>query len=160
MAAIVSIRKNSPGNFKFCKKVSALAAGAAQITGADVRLTQTAALYTDIGRLLGEKNISNTRTAAEAAGLPEKLVTVVCEAVDKDISSVKTKEAAMIILSVAVQSSFSYLRVKLKSDASAEKIVDAAIGKKVMTGFLNDCGISVRDCSTLRAYFISRLESL
>lgn len=118
--------------------------------GCDAALAKAGGYYHKIGLLQGNDSIQNTILVASAHDFPKSLIGLLKEYGIKNMPNV-SKEAAIVQFCDAMISSVAYM-FKKEPDAilNFEKIVDVIVRKKMNSGDLEHCELTMEDLCELK----------
>ena len=106
--------------------------------------------YHKIGILKGENSFENVKLVLEDYEIPDKVMVILEEYLNKD-EDIVSKETAILLISDTIISSISYLFSK---DANAsldyEKLIQAVFKKKMDSGILNHNNLSLRELEEIK----------
>lgn len=116
----------------------------------DAAAAKAGGYYHKIGILKGENSFENAKLVLEEYRIPDKVMEILKEYLNKD-EKIVSKESAVLLISDTVISSISYLFSK---DANArldyEKLIQAVFSKKVESGILNYNKISIGELEEMK----------
>lgn len=116
----------------------------------DAAAAKAGGYYHKIGILKGENSFENAKLVLEEYRIPDKVMEILKEYLNKD-EKIVSKESAVLLISDTVISSISYLFSK---DANArldyEKLIQAVFSKKVESGILNHNKISIGELEEMK----------
>jgi len=116
----------------------------------DAAAAKAGGYYHKIGILKGENSFENVKIILEEYRIPDKVMEILKEYLNKD-EKIVSKESAVLLISDTVISSISYLFSK---DANArldyEKLIQAVFSKKVESGILNHNKISIGELEEMK----------
>lgn len=116
----------------------------------DAAAAKAGGYYHKIGILKGENSFENVKLVLEEYRIPDKVMEILKEYLNKD-EKIVSKESAVLLISDTVISSISYLFSK---DANArldyEKLIQAVFSKKVESGILNHNKISIGELEEMK----------
>ncbi len=116
----------------------------------DAAAAKAGGYYHKIGILRGENSFENAKLVLEEYRIPDKVMEILKEYLNKD-EKIVSKETAVLLISDTVISSISYLFSK---DANArldyEKLIQAVFSKKVESGILNHNKISIGELEEMK----------
>jgi hypothetical protein len=118
--------------------------------GMDDAAAKAGGYYHKIGILKGENTFENTRQVLVSYSFPDKVLEILKEYLDRE-EQIVSKETAVLLFSDTMISSIRYLFSK---DAGAvldyEKLIQAVFKKKLESGILNRCQISVGELEEMK----------
>ena len=128
----------------FCERI-------AKKLSLDAEAAKTVGYYHRIGVLLEENTWEKVQEKIESYAFPPKALEILKEYVDKNTAK-KQKETALLIMSNAVISTILYFLAR-KQEMDYDQIIDAVFKKKLGTGILNDCDITMAEITAMQKLF-------
>ncbi|MCR5338567.1 MAG: HDIG domain-containing protein [Lachnospiraceae bacterium] len=130
----------------FCEKLAGL-------IGADVALCKAGGYYHKIGKMRGESNISHALDIAAEYDFPPQLRRLLKEYGAQN-TPLRSKEAAIVLLSDAMVSSVMFLFEKNKNATlNYEQIAAVVFKQQLESHVLDDCVITMEELTTIRECF-------
>ena len=130
----------------FCEKLAGL-------IGADVSLCKAGGYYHKIGKMRGESNISHALDIAAEYDFPPQLRHLLKEYGAQN-TPLRSKEAAIVLLSDAMVSSVMFLFEKNKNASlNYEQIAAVVFKQQLESHVLDDCMITMEELTAIRECF-------
>ncbi len=130
----------------FCEKIAGL-------IGADVSLCKAGGYYHKIGKMRGESNISHALDIAAEYGFPEELKNLLME-YGAQSTPLRSKEAAIVLLSEAMVSSVMFLFEKNKNATlNYDQIAEVVFRQQMESHVLDDCIMTMEELTIVRECF-------
>ncbi len=121
--------------------------------GADEMLAKAGGYYHKIGKMRGSNNLKNALEIAKEYHFPPQLVQLLKEYGGKN-TVLRSKEAAIVILSDAMVSSVMFLFEKDKNAAlDYDQIVSVVFKKQMESGILDNCELTMEQMKQIRTMF-------
>lgn len=131
----------------FCEKI-------ARNIGADEMLAKAGGYYHKIGKMRGNANLKYSLEIAAEYHFPEPLVTLLKEYGGKN-TVLKSKEAAIVLLSDAMVSSVMFLFQKDKNaKLNFQQIAEVVFQKQMESGILEECELTMGQLSKIKRIFV------
>ncbi len=131
----------------FCEKL-------AEKIGADPQLCKAGGYYHKIGRMRGQSNLVNALKIAEEYSFPPSLISLLREYGSKN-TTLRSKEAAIVLISDAMVSSVMFLFEKNKdARLNYEQLVSVVFAKQLESGYLDECDLTMSELSTIKRCFM------
>lgn len=149
------MREVSPKLWKHSLKIADFSGRAAEYIGANVKFCRLIALYHEIGKLEDKKDYpaAGERMMIEM-GLPEELIQSVKQVTDKN-AAIHNRETAIVVLTCNVLATLHFLKTHQENQAvSTAKVVENTFMVRLMKGNLDEAGLSIRDYSRLKKFFL------
>ncbi len=142
--------KKFPQAFLHVRRVALFAAEVAErMQDTNVALVKCGGYYHEIGRLYGEKSLTNTLAVAADEAFPQMLRDVLREhTVDGDKPT--SKEAALLLLTDNICGMCEHLKKTQKGKIVIVKVIEKAITLRLTKGDLNYSGLTAADLAVIR----------
>lgn len=154
-------------------RVAALSEESAKSININHYLTKAIGSFYLLNALMPEESADSYNDFLASLEFPENVTHAICEvsyALGKntgkasgfgldEYSSLTSKEAALVYITAKISATFFFLKASKKS-IDVEKIVDMAMGSDITKGVFNNSGMTLKDCSELRHFFVDKLNSL
>lgn len=139
-----------PKAFLHARRVAVFAAEVAErMEGVNVSLVRCGGYYHEIGRLKGEKNLTNTLSVAGEEQFPVALQEVLRgHTVDGDKPA--SKEAALLLLTDNICGMCEHLKKTQKGKIVIVKVIEKAINLRLTKGDLSYSGLTAGDLTVIR----------
>ena len=125
----------------------------AERIGADRELCKAGGYYHKIGKMRGESNLKNALDIAEEYDFPAELRELLMEYGGKN-KKLRSKEAAIVLLSDAMVSSVMFLYEKNKdAKLSFSQIAQVVFDKQLESGYLDECLLTMDEFTTIKNCF-------
>lgn len=131
----------------FCEKL------ALQI-GADARVCKAAGYYHKIGTMRGQGNLKNTLMIAKEYHFPDELTQILTEYGSKN-TVLKSKEAALVLISDAMVSTVTYLFEQNKdAKLDYEQITELVLQRHMSSHIFDHASLTLNDLYLIKKYFV------
>ncbi len=125
----------------------------ARLIGADEMLSKAGGYYHKIGKMRGSNNLKNALEIAKEYDFPPQLVQLLKEYGGKN-TILRSKEAAIVLLSDAMVSSVMFLFEKDRNAVlDYEQIVSVVFKKQMESGILDHCNLTMEQLMHIRKMF-------
>ncbi|MDE7297302.1 MAG: hypothetical protein K2N94_00550, partial [Lachnospiraceae bacterium] len=158
------LRETMPEQFAHTGRIAEVSARAAAHIGADELFCEAVAWYREIGKLEDQSDFSASgERLMHEADMPEELISSVRMAGMKNAAA-KNRETAIVVLTANVITELEAAKPgkakdgKAKSgktDISRNRMVDNIFLVRLIKGTLDESGLTVRDYSRLRQFFLT-----
>ncbi|MGN0430737.1 MAG: hypothetical protein ACI4EQ_00095 [Lachnospiraceae bacterium] len=149
---LVELKEHSKDEYYLAMHTAYFCERIAKKLSLDEEAAKTAGYYHRIGVLSEENTWKGVWEKIENYDFPPKPLKILREYVDKDTQKTH-KETAVLIMSNAVISSVLYLLAHSKEELNYDRVIDAVFKKKLETGILNDCDITMAEITAMQKLF-------
>ncbi len=166
MPIIDALKKNKKKSYVQSMRVAAFAAEAAKYINADSQKTKAISYLFLLKDLLPYEDLMTQEDIYAKYEFPECL----CSAIDEismansDLNEnealLSSKETALVFVSSKISSTYFYVKAHKPEAVNVVNIVDKAFTFYITKGTFNNSGLSLKDCSEIRRFFIEKLNSI
>lgn len=152
-ALLTELKKTSQRSYYHAVHTAYFSEKIARKIGADEMLAKAGGYYHKIGKMRGTNNLKNALEIAKEYQFPPQLVQLLKEYGGKN-TILRSKEAAIVVLSDAMVSSVMFLFEKDKNATlDYEQIVSVVFKKQIDSGLLDHCDLTMDQLRQIRTMF-------
>ncbi len=152
-ALLTELKKTSQRSYYHAVHTAYFSEKIARTIGADEMLAKAGGYYHKIGKMRGTNNLKNALEIAKEYHFPPQLVQLLKEYGGKN-TVLRSKEAAIVVLSDAMVSSVMFLFEKDRNAVlDYEQIVSVVFKKQMDSGLLDHCDLTMDQLRQIRTMF-------
>jgi putative nucleotidyltransferase with HDIG domain len=152
-ALLTELKKTSQRSYYHAVHTAYFSEKIARKIGADEMLAKAGGYYHKIGKMRGTNNLKNALEIAKEYHFPPQLVQLLKEYGGKN-TILRSKEAAIVVLSDAMVSSVMFLFEKDRNATlDYEQIVSVVFKKQMDSGLLDHCDLTMDQLRQIRTMF-------
>lgn len=152
---LIRLQEHSRSLMGHSRRISSIAAQAAEYMGANVLLAQAGGLYHEIGKIKDPKNYLRAGVELlEEYHMPKELTEVVSQH-STGTPKPQSMEAAIVMMADCIISTSNALEKKGKRDAVSDKhLVEVVFQHRIAGGNLEESGLSEEEISRLQEFYM------
>lgn len=154
-ALLLRLQEHSRSLMGHSRRISAIAAQAAEYMGANVLLAQAGGLYHEIGKITDPKNYLQAGVELlEEYDMPKELLEVVSQH-STGLPKPQSMEAAIVMMADCIISTSNALEKKGKRDAVSDKhLVEVVFQHRIAGGNLEESGLTEEQIKQLQEFYM------
>jgi putative nucleotidyltransferase with HDIG domain len=139
--------------------IANLSKRAARSIGANENLAYAGGWYHEIGRLTGKDYVPNGVALIQEHHLPSEIADIILQHTFKE-QLPQTKEAVIVMLSDNIISTIQYVKNRMETQITAEKVIENTFTVRMNKGILNEANMTIAEFTKLKEFYLSVVEEL
>lgn len=156
---LVQMKSESEKLYQHSMTIANLSKRAAQFIGANVELAYAGGWYHEIGRLTGKDYVPNGVALIHEYHLPVQIADIIHQHTFKE-QLPQTREAVIVMLSDNIISTAQYVKNRMESQITPEKIIENTFAVRMNKGILNEVNMTIAEFTKLKEFYLSVVEEL
>lgn len=156
---LVQMKSESEKLYQHSMLIANLSRRAAISIGADAELAYAGGWYHEIGRLTGKEYVPNGVALIQEHQLPTQIADIIFQHTFKE-QLPQSKEAVIVMLSDNIISTAQYVKNRMETQITTEKIIENTFLVRMNKGILNEVNMTIAEFTKLKDFYLSIAEEL